>query len=115
MAFTVRCLDADHVLEATVESPSKSIEPATVYKLDGDQHVVRFIPHESGTHFVRVYLIPENEAHLGPRAPHAKEIDGSPFHIFVSDNMADPSTVYATGDGLSHGSVGKSILLIIKK
>lgn len=105
-AFTVRCLDADHVLEATVESPSKSIEPATVYKLDGDQHVVRFVPRESGTHFVRVYLIPENEAHLGPRAPHAKEVDGSPFHIFVSDNMADPSTVYATGDGLSHGSVG---------
>ncbi|VDN96536.1 unnamed protein product [Rodentolepis nana] len=106
VAFTVRCLDADHVLEAMVEAPSKTIEPATVGKLDGDQHVVRFIPHESGTHFVRVYLIPENEAHLGPRAPHAKEIDGSPFHIFVGGNMADPSTVYATGDGLSHGSVG---------
>ncbi|KAL5112591.1 Filamin-A [Taenia crassiceps] len=106
VAFTVHCLDVNHVLEATVESPSKTVERATVHKLDGDQHVVRFVPRESGAHFVRVYLVPENEAHLGARAPHAKEIDGSPFHIAVGDSMADPSTVYATGDGLTHGSVG---------
>ena len=104
-------MDADHVLEATVESPSMKVESATVCKLDGDQHVVRFVPHESGTHFVRVYLVPENEAHMGSRAPNAKEIDGSPFHIVVDDNMADPSTVYATGDGLSHGSVGRPIVV----
>ncbi|CDS40988.2 filamin [Echinococcus multilocularis] len=106
VAFTVHCPDVDHVLEATVESPSKIVERAMVHKLDGDQHVVRFVPRESGAHFVRVYLVPENEAHLGARAPHAKEIDGSPFHIAVGDSMADPSTVYATGDGLAHGSVG---------
>nr|CDS16181.1 filamin [Echinococcus granulosus] len=106
VAFTVHCPDVDHVLEATVESPLKMVERATVHKLDGDQHVVRFVPRESGAHFVRVYLVPENEAHLGARAPHAKEIDGSPFHIAVGDSMADPSTVYATGDGLAHGSVG---------
>lgn len=100
------------MLEATVESPSKTVERATVHKLDGDQHVVRFVPRESGAHFVRVYLVPENEAHLGARAPHAKEIDGSPFHIAVGDSMADPSTVYATGDGLIHGSVGKPALFI---
>uniref|UniRef100_A0A5K3FCM2 Calponin-homology (CH) domain-containing protein n=1 Tax=Mesocestoides corti TaxID=53468 RepID=A0A5K3FCM2_MESCO len=106
VSFTVHCLDTDHVLLATVESPSKTVEEATVCKLDGDQHVVRFIPRESGTHFVRVFLIPQSEIHLGVRSPNAREIDGSPFPVVVGDNMADPGTVYATGDGLVHGCVG---------
>lgn len=108
VTFTVKCLDDDHMLLATVETPSKTLEEASVCKLDGDQHVVRFTPHESGTHFVRVFLVPQAEAHLGLRAPRAKEIDGSPFHVVVGDNMADPGTVYATGEGLSRGSVGNS-------
>ncbi|VDK78199.1 unnamed protein product [Dibothriocephalus latus] len=63
--FTVHCLESKQVLFATVETPSKKQEEATVHRLDGDQYVVRFVPHESGTHLISVYVVPESESHLG--------------------------------------------------
>uniref|UniRef100_A0A0X3NMU0 Calponin-homology (CH) domain-containing protein n=1 Tax=Schistocephalus solidus TaxID=70667 RepID=A0A0X3NMU0_SCHSO len=104
--FTVHCLESKQVLFASVETPSNKQEEATVHRLDGDQYVVRFVPHESGTHLISVFVVPELESHLGINAPSRQEIDGSPFRIVVGGQMADPSSVFAVGEGLSHGTVG---------
>ncbi|GAA48860.1 filamin-C [Clonorchis sinensis] len=111
VAFTVHHeLLGGQVLRARVQTPSGLIEEAGVQQVDRDQFVVRFVPMESGPHFVYVHIVPaevtDMDVELGPGSPYPP-LEGSPFRLVISHQPADPSMVHANGEGLRRGRVGE--------
>lgn len=82
-------------LRAYVVSPSGTHTDAYVHQVDVDQHAVRFTPSENGPHLVHVLM-------------DERPIPGSPFRVVVGQD--DQGLVTASGEGLTHGRVGKSKL-----
>ena len=80
-------------LEASVQTPSGTMEPAIIQPIADGQYGVKFAPRESGVHLVFV----ENNK---------EPVTGSPFRIPVGDYKADPGMVHASGEGLTHALVG---------
>ncbi|OON22312.1 Filamin/ABP280 repeat protein [Opisthorchis viverrini] len=111
VAFTVHHqLVGGQVLRARVQAPSGLIEEAGIQQVDRDQFVVRFVPMESGPHFVYVHIVPvemnDMNVELGPGSPYPP-LEGSPFRLVISHQPADPSMVHANGEGLRRGRVGE--------
>jgi filamin len=80
-------------LDAYVIAPSGAECNTIIQELDTDRYCVRFIPRENGVHLVHVL---HNKQH----------ITGSPFHLVVGSQQADPSLVQASGSGLVSGTAG---------
>lgn len=92
--FNVKLNGAIGTLKAFVKTPSGTEEDVFSQELDQDEYAMRFLPKDNGVYYVYIRF---NEA----------LIPGSPFPILVGKLGADPALVFAKGDGLEKGEVGK--------
>ena len=69
-------------------------------ELDNEVTSCRFLPRENGVYWVHVSF---NEVY----------IPGSPFAMLVGRLGADPALVRASGDGLTSGKVGESLVVSV--
>lgn len=93
--FNVKLNGAIGTLKGLVKTPSGTEEDVFSQELDQDEYAMRFMPRENGVYYVYIKF---NEAH----------IPGSPFPMLVGKLGADPALVFAKGDGLEKGEVGKA-------
>lgn len=98
--FNVNLNGAIGTLKSFVKTPSGLEEDIFSQELDQDEHAMRFMPKENGVFYAHIRF---NEAH----------IPGSPFPMLVGKLGADPALVFAKGDGLETGEVGKASKLTV--
>jgi filamin len=92
--FSINVNGAKGKVDANVITPSGTEEYCLVQEMSDDHHVIRFIPHENGIHWVHVRF-------------NGVDIPESPFRIIVGQLNADPGRVFATGTGLRSGETGE--------
>ncbi|XGW29369.1 hypothetical protein V3C99_008859 [Haemonchus contortus] len=100
--FTVLTHRANGHLEAKVVTPSNEIETIDIVPIeDGESYAMRFLPKESGNHYIHVTL---------DGAP----MRDSPFRLRVGGrDQCDPTAISVTGDGIKKGSTGQKCEFIV--
>lgn len=83
-----------------VVAPSNTESDCFIQAIDQEEYSVRFYPRENGIHSIHVKF---NGVH----------ITGSPFHVKVGKEIADPACVQATGNGLKEAKTGQKSDFII--
>ncbi|KHJ89539.1 Filamin/ABP280 repeat protein [Oesophagostomum dentatum] len=100
--FTVLTHRARGHLEAKVVTPSNEIETIDIVPIeDGESYALRFLPKESGNHYIHVTL---------DGAP----MRDSPFRLRVGgQDQSDPTAISVSGDGIKKGNTGQKCEFII--
>lgn len=100
--FTVLTHRAKGHLEAKVVAPNNEVDTIDIVPIeDGESYAMRFVPKETGNHFIHVTL---------DGAP----MRDSPFRLRVGGkDMCDPTAIYASGDGLVSGTTGQKCEFVI--
>ncbi|KAK6040219.1 Filamin/ABP280 repeat protein [Cooperia oncophora] len=100
--FTVLTHRANGHLEAKVVTPSNEIETIDIVPIeDGESYALRFLPKESGNHYIHVTL---------DGAP----MRDSPFRLRVGGrDQCDPTAISVTGDGIKRGATGQKCEFIV--
>ncbi len=83
-----------------VIAPSNAEDDCFIQAIDHEETSVRFYPRENGIHSIHVKF---NGVH----------INGSPFHVKVGKEVADPALVQASGNGLKEAKTGQKADFII--
>lgn len=83
-----------------VIAPSNTENDCFIQAIDQEEYSVRFYPRENGIHSIHVKF---NGVH----------ITGSPFHVKVGKEIADPACVQANGNGLKEAKTGQKSDFII--
>ncbi|CAI4224415.1 unnamed protein product [Auanema sp. JU1783] len=101
--FTVLTHRARGHLEAKVTTPGHLTETIDIVPIEeGESYALRFIPKESGNHYIHVTL---------DGAP----MRDSPFRIRVGGaDLSDPTAIHAEGEGLLGGETGHKCEFVIK-
>ncbi|KIH68519.1 Filamin/ABP280 repeat protein [Ancylostoma duodenale] len=100
--FTVLTHRARGHLEAKVVTPTNEIETIDIVPIeDGESYALRFLPKESGNHYIHVTL---------DGAP----MRDSPFRLRVGGrDQCDPTAISVTGDGIKKGTTGQKCEFIV--
>ncbi|VDM80487.1 unnamed protein product, partial [Strongylus vulgaris] len=100
--FTVLTHRAQGHLEAKVVTPTNEIETIDIVPIeDGESYAMRFLPKETGNHYIHVTL---------DGAP----MRDSPFRLRVGGrDQSDPTAITASGDGLRKATTGQKCEFII--
>ncbi|VDM63201.1 unnamed protein product [Angiostrongylus costaricensis] len=101
--FTVLTHRARGQLEAKVVTPRNEIETIDIVPIeDGESYALRFIPKESGNHYIHVTL---------DGAP----MRDSPFRLRVGGrDECDPTAISVVGDGIKRGVTGQKCEFIVR-
>lgn len=101
-SFTVLTHRAKGSLEAKVHSPRGNVETIDIVPIEeGESYAMRFLPKETGNHYVHVTL---------DGAP----MRDSPFLLRVGGkNESDPTAIHASGDGLKQGITGQKCEFVV--
>ncbi|UMM31108.1 hypothetical protein L5515_012720 [Caenorhabditis briggsae] len=100
--FTVLTHRAKGHLEAKVVAPNNEVDTIDIVPIeDGESYAMRFVPKETGNHFIHVTL---------DGAP----MRDSPFRLRVGGkDLCDPTAIFASGDGLVKGTTGQKCEFVI--
>ncbi|CDH93091.1 Calponin-homology (CH) domain-containing protein [Caenorhabditis elegans] len=100
--FTVLTHRAKGHLEAKVVTPNNEVDTIDIVPIeDGESYAMRFVPKETGNHFIHVTL---------DGAPMRE----SPFRLRVGGkDLCDPTAISASGDGLVKGTTGQKCEFVI--
>ncbi|CAI2350258.1 unnamed protein product [Caenorhabditis sp. 36 PRJEB53466] len=100
--FTVLTHRAKGHLEAKVVAPNNEVDTIDIVPIeDGESYAMRFVPKETGNHYIHVTL---------DGAP----MRDSPFRLRVGGkDLCDPTAISATGDGLVKGVTGQKCEFLI--
>ncbi|CAD6191974.1 unnamed protein product [Caenorhabditis auriculariae] len=100
--FTVLTHRAKGHLEGKLVAPNNEIETIDIVPIeDGESYALRFVPKETGNHYIHVTL---------DGAP----MRDSPFRLRVGGtDVSDPTAVSASGEGLVKGATGQKCEFII--
>ncbi|KAK6750425.1 hypothetical protein RB195_002418 [Necator americanus] len=100
--FTVLTHRARGHLEAKVVTPTNEIETIDIVPIeDGESYALRFLPKESGNHYIHVTL---------DGAP----MRDSPFRLRVGGrDQCDPTALSVTGDGIRRGTTGQKCEFVV--
>ncbi|CAL2042238.1 unnamed protein product [Caenorhabditis brenneri] len=100
--FTVLTHRAKGHLEAKVVAPNNEVDTIDIVPIeDGESYAMRFVPKETGNHFIHVTL---------DGAP----MRDSPFRLRVGGkDLCDPTAIFASGDGLVKGATGQKCEFVI--
>uniref|UniRef100_A0A8R1DV24 Uncharacterized protein n=2 Tax=Caenorhabditis japonica TaxID=281687 RepID=A0A8R1DV24_CAEJA len=100
--FTVLTHRAKGHLEAKVVAPNNEVDTIDIVPIeDGESYAMRFVPKETGNHYIHVTL---------DGAP----MRDSPFRLRVGGkDLCDPTAISATGDGLVKGITGQKCEFLI--
>lgn len=100
--FTVLTHRAKGHLEAKVMTPNNDTETIDIVPIEeGESYALRFVPRETGNHYIHVTL---------DGAP----MRDSPFRLRVgAKDLSDPTAVSASGEGLIKGVTGQKSEFII--
>ncbi|KJH52735.1 Filamin/ABP280 repeat protein [Dictyocaulus viviparus] len=98
--FTVLTHRARGHLEAKVVTPTNEIETIDIVPVEeGECYALRFVPKQSGNHYIHVTL---------DGAP----MRDSPFRLRVGGHdECDPTAISAIGDGIKNGVTGQFIIM----
>lgn len=81
-------------------APSNTEDDCFVQSIDADEYSIRFYPREHGIHTIHVKF---NGVH----------IPGSPYHIKVGKDVADPAVVTAEGSGFKDIVTGRPAYVLV--
>ncbi|CAI5447621.1 unnamed protein product [Caenorhabditis angaria] len=100
--FTVLTHRAKGHLEAKVVAPNNEVDTIDIVPIeDGESYALRFVPKETGNHYIHVTL---------DGAP----MRDSPFRLRVGGkDLCDPTAIFASGDGLVKGTTGQKCEFVI--
>ncbi|CAB3406891.1 unnamed protein product [Caenorhabditis bovis] len=100
--FTVLTHRAKGHLEAKVIAPNNEVETIDIVPIeDGESYAMRFVPKETGNHYIHVTL---------DGAP----MRDSPFRLRVGGkDLCDPTAITASGEGLAKGLTGQKCEFIV--
>ncbi|WKY06849.1 hypothetical protein Q1695_006772 [Nippostrongylus brasiliensis] len=100
--FTVLTHRARGHLEAKVTTPNNEVETIDIVPIEeGESYALRFVPKESGNHYIHVTL---------DGAP----MRDSPFRLRVGGkDQCDPTAIGVVGDGIKKGTTGQKCEFIV--